>query len=208
MDLLKPFKTAYRAVIGARHIEEATPETPQQQIGEQIVVMGVPRAWLSRGIRDADFEGLFNEYLGELRISVTEAYGDGFEERRDGRTHFFVGGGVSVDYTASSTIDSGSDVNVYCGSLVLEQPVIDLEKAAQFLKSTMKGHLIAYQQKEPEFMVFHTRKGEGDNGKLSEGRPLLESMGIDPAEGCKFHCGGGVAVWYPVYLKLKPTVEV
>ena len=59
MDLLKPFKTAYRAVIRARHIEEATPETPQQQIGEQIVVMGVPRAWLSRGIRDADFEGLF-----------------------------------------------------------------------------------------------------------------------------------------------------
>ena len=65
----------------------------------------------------------------------------------------------------------------------------------------MRYHLIAYQEKEPEFMIHHAI--EGGEGIVNEGRPLLESMGIEPTEGCKFHFGSGVAIWYPVEVKPK-----
>ena len=51
MDLLKPVRSAYRAMKGEPTGENSAPYV-EEQGREQLVIMGVPRAWLRRGIQD------------------------------------------------------------------------------------------------------------------------------------------------------------
>ena len=209
MDLPKPIKDVYRVLRKPRYTEPVS-ETPVEQpkrSGEQLVALSVPRAWTKRGIRTEDFEKLFGDYADELRASVIGAYGDGFTETRSLTENKwrFERGNLSVEYQASPNSSSTSGVSTYCGQLLIEQPEIDLERVARFVRLFIGHTLIAYQEKEPEFMIFHARNGEQNT--ILEGRPLLEKLGIEPTEGCKFHFGGGVAVWYPVDVKPKAVVS-
>ena len=64
MDLLRPVRSAYRSIRG----EKPTPESSAPQTGEQLIIMGVPRAWLRRSIQNRDFERLFDQYLVLMHI--------------------------------------------------------------------------------------------------------------------------------------------
>ncbi len=185
--------------IPTQPVEETKPES--------LVAIVVPRKVLTehdykkRGIVDAGEIGkYFHGCALDIHRDLNNVYGDFlevskkdsdrnveyvFRKRNQAVTYSIIGinGFESSDGQRFST--------EVTGLIMIQQPVLDFQKAGSFIKAIMGSHLLDYRKEtDTKFGIFYYhhngKMNESESEQRVQGIPILKQMGVKPTEAAEY----------------------